>query len=374
MIKRGLTWLWLMTKRLYKKPSFLALLLLIPLLAFGYHMVAQQDSGVVTLALACEDPADPLANEMIERLMKETKLVRYLRADSPEDAKQMVLAQRADGAWIFPAQLQKLLNAYTKGDTPGSFIQVIEGTPSLALTLSREKLGGTVFSYTARAFYLQYLRSHAPELASVPDAQLMQSFDSTAAAETLFSFTTIHNTAADGVTYLTAPLRGMLAAVAVLCALACALWYTEDRERGAFVWISAGKQGITELLLQALCAGNAMAAVGIALTLSGTAVAFWREVLLYVLMVIGCAGFGALLRVLCPGKRAFAACIPVLAVWMLLACPVFVQVDLLQPLGCLLPVSYYISGAYDTTMLAAFMLYDSMLIGAYFLCKRFLHR
>lgn len=374
MIKKWFTWFCLMTKRLYKKPVFVALLLLIPLLVLGYHAVTQQESGVVTLVLACEDPADPLANEIIHRLMEETRLVRYIRADSPEAAKQMVQTQRADGAWIFPAQLQQHLTAYAEGESTGGFIQVIEGAPSLALMLSREKLGGTVFSYTARAFYLQYLRAHAPELASFSDTELMHSFDSTAAAEQLFSFTTIHETASETVTYLTAPLRGMLAAVAVLCALSCALWHAADLERGAFVWIPGIKQGITELLFQTVCAGNAMAAVWIAMAAAGTAVAFWRELLLYVLMVVGCAGFGALLRVLCPGKRTFAACLPVLAALMMVACPVFVQLDGLQMIGCLLPPYYYILGAYDNSLLALFAIYDGALIGLYFLCKKLLRR
>lgn len=374
MIQRLLTWLFLTTKRLYKKPVFLALLLLIPLLVLGYSAAAQEQSGVVTIVLACEDSADPLANQIIHRLIEETKLVRYICAGSPEAAKQLVQTQRADGAWIFPAQLQQHLTAYAAGQNTGGFIRVIEGTPSLALTLSREKLGGTVFSYTARAFYLQYLRSYAPELTSCSDEELLHSFNSTAAAEQLFTFTTVNGTASEKVTYLTAPLRGMLATVAVLCALACALWYTTDRERGAFVWVSKGKQEIVELLCQTVCAGNAMTAVWIALACSGTAVAFWRELLLYVLMVVGCAGFGGLLRVLCPDKRAFAACLPVFAVVMLLACPVFVQVDVLQPIGCLLPVYYYILGAYDISMLVAFIFYDSVLIGLYLLCKRLLHR
>ena len=51
-MKRMLIWLRLLTKRLYKKPVFLVILVLIPLLTFSYRVVAEQESGMVTVALA----------------------------------------------------------------------------------------------------------------------------------------------------------------------------------------------------------------------------------------------------------------------------------------------------------------------------------
>ena len=53
-------WFWLLTKRLYKKPAFLAILVLIPVLTFCYKAATQADSGVMTVALA-QEGKDPLA-------------------------------------------------------------------------------------------------------------------------------------------------------------------------------------------------------------------------------------------------------------------------------------------------------------------------
>ena len=69
-MKRILIWLWLLTKRLYKKPTFLVLLALIPALVLGYSTVARQDSGVVTIALAAYDNNDPMANAIMDDLMQ----------------------------------------------------------------------------------------------------------------------------------------------------------------------------------------------------------------------------------------------------------------------------------------------------------------
>ena len=60
-------WFWLLTKRLYKKFTFLAILLLIPALVLGYGAAARGDSGMITVVLAQKED-DPLAEELIRTL------------------------------------------------------------------------------------------------------------------------------------------------------------------------------------------------------------------------------------------------------------------------------------------------------------------
>ena len=60
-IRRLLLWYGLLTKRQLKRPAYLALLLLVPLLALAVALSVRQDSGIVTVAVACEDPADPVS-------------------------------------------------------------------------------------------------------------------------------------------------------------------------------------------------------------------------------------------------------------------------------------------------------------------------
>ena len=89
-----LTFLWLLCKRLFKKPGFLLLLCLIPTLVWGYAQAARQDSGIVTVALSWEDAA---GLSIIEDLEADTRLIRFVRCHSPEEARQKVVTGRAGG-------------------------------------------------------------------------------------------------------------------------------------------------------------------------------------------------------------------------------------------------------------------------------------
>ena len=60
-LNRILQWGIMLWKRLYKKATFLLLMLIIPFLVIAYNTTAQEDSGVITVALAHRgDKIDPL--------------------------------------------------------------------------------------------------------------------------------------------------------------------------------------------------------------------------------------------------------------------------------------------------------------------------
>ena len=73
-----LRWAGLLWKRLFKKPTFLMLLVLIPLLVACYGLVSQEDSGVITIALASRSPqVEPLTRSVWDELM-ESQLILYV--------------------------------------------------------------------------------------------------------------------------------------------------------------------------------------------------------------------------------------------------------------------------------------------------------
>ena len=67
--RRFFLWYGLLSKRLLKRPAYLAVLLLIPLFALAISLFSRQDSGALTIALSVEDQSDPLAAAITDRLL-----------------------------------------------------------------------------------------------------------------------------------------------------------------------------------------------------------------------------------------------------------------------------------------------------------------
>ena len=141
-LKKILLWFLLLNKRFLKKPGLWAILIIIPLLVVAFNAVALQDSGIITVALATEDENDSLANEIIEDIKKDNRLIRFV-VSTPDEAEVLVKDGMADAAWIFPENLAIKLGDFVEDKQ--SVIRILEREETVALMLAREKLSGAVF-------------------------------------------------------------------------------------------------------------------------------------------------------------------------------------------------------------------------------------
>ena len=156
-MKRILLWFWLLTKRLLKKPTFLAILILVPLLSFGYQAMTQESSGILTIVLA-QEGNDPTASAIIDDLLKQDTVFRYQVCHSAEEAALLVQTGKADAAWVFPEDLQQHMDDFLKDPKEKEgFIQVFQREQNTPLMLSRERLAGAMYHYLSQRYYLQYL-------------------------------------------------------------------------------------------------------------------------------------------------------------------------------------------------------------------------
>ena len=165
----------LINKRLLKKPGFIAFLCLIPLLAGAASHMAQLDSGVLTIALACEDPDDATANDIIESLEKGSQMLRFVRCGQPDKAKELVYGGRADAAWIFHADMRAAVDRYVRNRVPSSAaVTVIEREESAALALAREKLCSALYPYASYSLYLLCLEELGADTNALGEKQLRE--------------------------------------------------------------------------------------------------------------------------------------------------------------------------------------------------------
>lgn len=351
-MRRVLRWTGLLWKRLYKKTTFLLLLVMIPLLVLCYGMASQEESGVLTIALASRSAqVEPLTRTVWDEL-QESQLILYVECESPEAATEMVRRGDAQTAWIFEEDLEhKIYDFIANRSRKNAFLTVIEPEDRVMLKLLREVLSGTLFPHCSRTLYLTYLRENAPELDHLTDEQLMEYYDNAGFASDLFLMTDLEGNVTrqedleSG--YLLSPVRGMLAVVAVLAGLATAMYYIRDVETGTFTLVPHRMKPLVELGCQLISIFNVLLVVLLSLALTGQTVAWGRELLTAALYGLCVAGFSMAVRRLSGGMRGLGMVTPILVVVMLTICPVFFDLGFLRKAQLLLPPTYFVTGAHN---------------------------
>ena len=357
-----LMWFAMLSKRLYKKPTFLVLMVLIPALVLGYVFVSGGESGVLTVGLACEE-ADPITQEIFLELQSSSELMAFQICPDPESAKTLLEGGKLDAVWIFPGNMAEKIEAFAKQPTSSNaFITVLEREDTTTLMLAREKLNGVIYPYVSQRVYVHFLRDLAPELDHLSDEELLAYYNATSLSDELFSFEGASGPQNDG-SFLLSPLRGLLGTLILLCSLSAAMFYIRDMENGTFAWVSKRWQLLPELGCQMTSSLHIAAVCLLCLALSGLAGKLWIELLLVLLYSLCCSVFAMALRRLCGSLKSLGTILPLIIVVVLVICPIFFDLGAMRQLQFLLPPTYYINAIYDSRYLLYMAGYTALFAG-----------
>lgn len=349
-IRKLLVWLAMLSKRLYKKPTFLALIVLIPVLVIGYVSISGGDSGVITVGLAYEEE-DPITDRIIAELDSGSQLLAFQLCEDPQEAEDLVRSGKLDAAWIFPGDMAEKIDKFARTPTASnSFLTVLEREDSVALMLARERLSGSVYPYVAQRIYVHFLRDLAPELSHLSDEALMEYYYATDLSINLFDFVGAE-TKQEKTNYLLSPVRGLLGTLILLCSLATAMYYIRDEENGTFAWVSKRWQLLPELGCQLTSCVHIAAVCLICLAICGLSEDLWTELLVLVMYSLCCSAFSMALRQICGSLRSLGTILPIIIVLTFAICPVFFDLGVLRRLQFLLPPTYYINAVYNSRYL-----------------------
>ncbi len=349
-MQRLLKWALMLSKRLYKKVAFLAIMLAIPVFALAVSFAAKQDSGFIKVVLTKEDANDVVATKIVDELLQDNTLINFSAVESPADAVGMVKSGQADAVWIFPGGIEEKINAYSGVDSNKKpFIKVIEREKTVFSQISREKLTAIMFGYCARACYIDYARTNISALDNLTDEQLLNYYENVAITEELFTFGNVSNTADnENVGYLTSPIRGILAVLMALCGMAAAMFYMDDEKRGTFSLVQENRKLLVSSACILIAVFNIAIVVLLALFISSLATSFLNELLCMMLYCICCTAFCLLLMELFPSVKLYSAVVPLFVVLMVALCPVFFDFSETMAFGRLFPPAYYIYAIYST--------------------------
>ena len=350
VIKWGL----LLNKRLFKKISFLLVLLMVPCLVAGMLLMAERESSVLTVALYGQEQ-DEAYEAIWDSLTASESIVNYEKMTSGEAAREAVIQGKADTAWIFAEDLSNTLEEAVRSNNVKDIVTIVQREESMQLRLVKVKLYAALYPKYLYELFENYMENDlgATELTA---GEMMQYFSEVNVRSDLFQMSYVdRDETVQEANYLLAPLRGMLAVWLVLAVLASVMYFMQDERAGLFDRIPIEKRPGIAMAYQSIVAIDGMVVVLLSLLFTGNFISFSREFLCLLLYLFGVIGFCNLIRVFCRNMERVGAVIPVVMVAMMIFCPVFLDLKSLRMLQGLFPAYYYLkslhSGNYRLEML-----------------------
>ena len=358
MIKNGLTWYLLLTKRLLKKPSFWAVLLLVPVMVFGLGLAAQEEAHILRIAVYAEPSSDPLGSRITEELEDLDGVVEYTVCGSEGELRREVALSQADAGYILPAELTGMMEAYLAGrknELPydGHLISVIANEDTIQLQLAREQFFSVLYPYLSELAAEQFTLEQK-EFAGLNEdyvrEQIRGLYREERVEDSIFRFaygTDAPEIDPDQNSYLMTPVRGMLSVFVFFTGLTMGMYLMRDRKAGMFQWVRYGKKPLYHWL--SILAGTVLGGIAayLGLWISGTFTEWQGELPRMALLVLASAGFSGILCQLVRNMAVYGAILPLLVLLSVVLCPVFVAFHGLGILKALLPPYFYLNGLHS---------------------------
>ena len=351
-MKRFLLWFSLLNKRLMKRLSFWLILAAVPLLVLALGLLAEQESGVATIAIYAEDEADPAAAAVLDRLEGQKSVMHYLRCASEREASALVATSRADVAWIFPEDLSARIEARSGGENVRLVHVYTREGDDILQSLTREKLFAALYPELAYDVYTHYVLDTLKPKPTPSAQELERYYHSIERGDRLIELSFLDNTVGADASYLVMPVRGLLSLLVMMAGLASALYYLHDSERDAFVWLSRRRRRLLPYGYHLISVIDTAVVVIAALLLSGLGAAWYWELALMAVYVLACVGFAELLRQLLKDTARLGVAIPILMLAMLALSPIFFDLRKYRVLQLLFPPFYYLNGVHNPMYLA----------------------
>lgn len=350
------TWYFILVKRLLKKPGFLMILLLIPILSVCLNMAADEEKSIVKVAVASKDKSD-YAKSVVESIDRESELISYSVCQTSEEAIEMVKSQKVDTAWIIRENLEENVNSFASGKNT-VLVDVYLVEDNTFVQSSREALFGALFEKISYRMYEKTIENTVGE--GVVSEEVLKEeyeiFDKDDAIVEMKFLNSVNDILEDA-DYLTAPLRGLLSIVMLFCGIAAVMYFNNDDKKKVYSAISYRKRAFVMF-------GNNLAAMTIAgivitisIAVSGIYTNFVYETLMMILLVLAATGFCSLLGSVFSSNTLLSAMLPSVLVLSIAFCPVFINFNTYEFIQAVLPPYYYLYGINDISCALPFIVY-----------------
>lgn len=344
-IKNKLLAFWLLCKRLLKKKSFVLGLMLIPIvtLVFSAFADADGDTGLLHIALASRD-GDEYAEKVMESLANSEGLVVFELLSSFDEAEKSVSEGKNDAAWIFEEGFYEKLCRVAKGERL-TLITARLSEDSVVQRMAREKVYALLYPEISRLMYVEF-SSDGLFVEGATEEEINASYDDERLSDDLVTFNFQSSSARiEEVNYLTAPLRGMLCILVMICGFCSSLYFLADERLGVYGLVSFRARYLILLLSNMAALTMAGGVMITSLFLCGEAEITAAEITVMALFVIASAGFSTFFAALVRDVGAF--CVLTVGVFLsgIVLSPVFLDISSLRVLQVAYPSYHYLYAA-----------------------------
>lgn len=361
-MRQWCTYFYLFTKRLFQKPIYLFVLLLLPCFSYFYSQSTINQDNSLKVALYI-DGEDELAKSIIKDLMVVDSQITFYEVTDYETLTQDVITRKAECAYIFPDDLTELLNKRKKKD----IITVLHAPSSILMPLSNEIVFASLFRHYAKNIMLDFALDY--EAFDSYDAEamsneLLASYEHYMTEEIPYEmkYTILGKEVAiesSNETLIISPIRGIFAVLMFLTSLFSVVDWFKDQKKQIFLAVSYNKKPYVSIL--SIFVPTIFCGIfgQISLLLSHTYTNVLRETLYVLAYLVFVVGFSYLIKSFFRNGFSFSGIIPVFTMGSLIFAPVFFDFSSLLPIfrilkHLFLPTyflnSFFVSGYYALFM------------------------
>lgn len=358
MSRNILFWYYIFCKRLFKKVSFLVILLLIPILTFLMTTSANaKDSAFVTVALSAENMEDKTTTEILNSLDKDSNLVQVTVCENKQEALSLVEYGQAHTAWIVKDNIQSKILQVAQGDKV-ELVDVYESKDNILVKAVREKIFQAVYPNISYQIYKNALEELTAD--DVDEETLRKNYNLFNKEDSFVEIKFLDNGKvfdSSQVNYLTSPLRGLLVLLILICGFAGVMYFKKDEKDGAYYTLNNFQHYMVFTCNNFSAISISAVFVFIALFFTGTYTDFWNEFLWMILYILSVTAFCNLIGSLVNSQNILSLFLPALIVLCVAMCPVFFNVRRFGVLSFIMPPHYYLYGINSNAYLVGVIVY-----------------
>lgn len=353
-MKRTLTFFGLYAKRLLKKPSFIVILLLMPLVVFALTKIINDSDDTIAVALYY-DGDEQAIKDVVDELVGSESIAKFYREDSPEEIREAVLRNEIECGFIFSNDIFEKL---VKEDADGG-ITIYQSTKSSVTDYVKEKVFAAIYQRLSYERLVEYL-NNSEYVKGIDveerDAFLKERYDGYVNEGGIFEINytdgdkEIHSDVSERLndrSYLKRPIKGFLSVFVMVATLAGAVFFAIDEKAGIYKTLSYIERPFVNLVTIFIPTLLACMAAYICVVIAGVGQGALAELVNMIAYCILLTGFANLLRAIISNEVVLCSVLPMLTVVCVICCDIIINTAVyftpVEVIRFFLPPNYYIT-------------------------------